>query len=404
MTMGRTPDDESGKNDGLRKGPWTIEEDQKLIHYVNKNGCGKWRTLPKNAGLQRCGKSCRLRWTNYLRPDIKRGKFSFDEEQTIIQLHAMLGNKWSIIASRLPGRTDNEIKNYWNTNIRKKLVLMGIDPVTHKSRLDLSSILSLSRLQSPIDLQLLRLAASLLATQGNQHVEFGYPSNQQNHLENTLHIQENNLQIQDQTLIQEMITNCSPLSTLSSGVPFSSESSSKLMEPIVDQSISDLKPNTCQTNDTLACVNLENPATLDECHHMDHQSNLRGKVGFMSSFLLSSTCTPSSSRTPINSNSNSAYVNESSIEEDREISYCSSMFKYEYQEALNANIFMNCLTSESVTELGRLERREKIFETHNTVSEVMVLLVAVVVVLLVVALWWIPAPFLTDVVVRVREE
>ncbi|CAI9785250.1 unnamed protein product [Fraxinus pennsylvanica] len=85
-----------------------------------------------HVGLQRCGKSCRLRWTNYLRPDIKRGNFSLQEEQTIIQLHALLGNRWSIIATCLPKRTDNEIKNYWNTRIKKRLTKMGIDPVTHK--------------------------------------------------------------------------------------------------------------------------------------------------------------------------------------------------------------------------------------------------------------------------------
>ncbi|EEF36615.1 r2r3-myb transcription factor, putative [Ricinus communis] len=78
---------------GLKKGPWTAEEDQKLIDYIQKHGHGRWRILPKNAGLKRCGKSCRLRWTNYLRPDIKRGKFSFEEEQAIIQMHSVLGNK-----------------------------------------------------------------------------------------------------------------------------------------------------------------------------------------------------------------------------------------------------------------------------------------------------------------------
>ncbi|CAH9112286.1 unnamed protein product [Cuscuta epithymum] len=88
--MGRAPFCE--KN-GLKKGPWTPDEDQTLIDYIHKHGHGNWRTLPKNAGLQRCGKSCRLRWTNYLRPDIKRGRFSFDEEETIIQLHRVLGNK-----------------------------------------------------------------------------------------------------------------------------------------------------------------------------------------------------------------------------------------------------------------------------------------------------------------------
>ncbi|XP_023513135.1 transcription factor MYB41-like [Cucurbita pepo subsp. pepo] len=116
---------------GLKKGPWTPEEDRILVDYIEKHGHGSWRALPNLAGLNRCGKSCRLRWTNYLRPDIKRGNFSDQEKQIIISLHASLGNKWSIIASHLPGRTDNEIKNFWNTHLKKKLLQMGIDPVTH---------------------------------------------------------------------------------------------------------------------------------------------------------------------------------------------------------------------------------------------------------------------------------
>ncbi|XP_039047772.1 transcription factor MYB74-like [Hibiscus syriacus] len=80
---------------------------------------------------------------NYLRPDIKRGRFSFEEEETIIQLHSIFGNKWSAIAGRLPGRTDNEIKNYWNTHIRKRLVRNGIDPITHAQRLDLLDLSSI---------------------------------------------------------------------------------------------------------------------------------------------------------------------------------------------------------------------------------------------------------------------
>ncbi|KAK9716188.1 hypothetical protein RND81_06G216800 [Saponaria officinalis] len=138
--MGRSP---SGDNiSGLKKGPWTEEEDDLLTSYIQKHGGGSWTLLPKMAGLNRCGKSCRLRWTNYLRPDIKRGRFSEDEEDLIIKLHSILGNKWSRIAAHLPGRTDNEIKNYWNTYLRKKLLQMGIDPVTHKPRTDHLNILA----------------------------------------------------------------------------------------------------------------------------------------------------------------------------------------------------------------------------------------------------------------------
>ncbi|BAF14907.1 transcription factor MYB106 [Oryza sativa Japonica Group] len=133
--MGRSP---CCEKEGLKKGPWTPEEDQKLLAYIEQHGHGCWRSLPSKAGLQRCGKSCRLRWTNYLRPDIKRGKFSLQEEQTIIQLHALLGNRWSAIATHLPKRTDNEIKNYWNTHLKKRLAKMGIDPVTHKPRSDVA--------------------------------------------------------------------------------------------------------------------------------------------------------------------------------------------------------------------------------------------------------------------------
>ncbi|PON89067.1 MYB transcription factor [Trema orientale] len=130
---------------GLKKGPWTAEEDKKLINFILTNGQCCWRAVPKLAGLLRCGKSCRLRWTNYLRPDLKRGLLSDHEEQMVIDLHAQLGNRWSKIASHLPGRTDNEIKNHWNTHIKKKLKKMGVDPLTHKP---LSTVTDQSQSQS----------------------------------------------------------------------------------------------------------------------------------------------------------------------------------------------------------------------------------------------------------------
>ncbi|KAL1215064.1 Transcription factor MYB28 [Cardamine amara subsp. amara] len=118
--------------EGLKKGAWTTDEDKKLISYIHDHGEGGWRDIPQKAGLKRCGKSCRLRWTNYLKPEIKRGEFSSEEEQIIIMLHASRGNKWSVIARHLPRRTDNEIKNYWNTHLKKRLIEHGIDPTTHK--------------------------------------------------------------------------------------------------------------------------------------------------------------------------------------------------------------------------------------------------------------------------------
>ncbi|XVF42567.1 hypothetical protein PTKIN_Ptkin01aG0373900 [Pterospermum kingtungense] len=117
---------------GIKRGPWTPEEDELLADYIKREGEGRWRTLPKRAGLLRCGKSCRLRWMNYLRPSVKRGRIAPDEEDLILRLHRLLGNRWALIAGRIPGRTDNEIKNYWNTHLSKKLISQGIDPRTHK--------------------------------------------------------------------------------------------------------------------------------------------------------------------------------------------------------------------------------------------------------------------------------
>ncbi|KAH7445980.1 hypothetical protein KP509_01G031100 [Ceratopteris richardii] len=157
--MGRAP---CCEKIGLNRGAWTREEDTKLIEYIAAHGEGNWRTLPKAAGLLRCGKSCRLRWINYLRPDLKRGNITEEEDNLIIKLHSILGNRsntnqkinignaiskiiradsmcacrWSLIAGRLPGRTDNEIKNYWNTHLKKKLKGMGIDPNTHQALME----------------------------------------------------------------------------------------------------------------------------------------------------------------------------------------------------------------------------------------------------------------------------
>ncbi|KAI7752376.1 hypothetical protein M8C21_033553 [Ambrosia artemisiifolia] len=104
----------------LRKGAWTAEEDMLLKNYIQKYGEGKWHLVPLKAGLNRCRKSCRLRWLNYLRPDIKRGEFGEDEIDLMHRLHKLLGNRWSLIAGRIPGRTANDVKNYWNTHVRSR--------------------------------------------------------------------------------------------------------------------------------------------------------------------------------------------------------------------------------------------------------------------------------------------
>ncbi|KAL2635748.1 hypothetical protein R1flu_007227 [Riccia fluitans] len=105
----------------LKKGPWTSAEDAILVAYVTKHGEGNWNSVQKHSGLYRCGKSCRLRWANHLRPNLKKGAFTPEEERMIIELHSKLGNKWARMAAQLPGRTDNEIKNYWNTRIKRRM-------------------------------------------------------------------------------------------------------------------------------------------------------------------------------------------------------------------------------------------------------------------------------------------
>ncbi|KAK8942186.1 Transcription factor MYB86 [Platanthera guangdongensis] len=117
----------------VKRGLWSPEEDEKLVNYITTHGYGCWSEVPGKAGLQRCGKSCRLRWINYLRPDIRRGRFSVEEEKLIINLHAVVGNRWAHIASHLPGRTDNEIKNYWNSWIKKKIIRKPINLPTPTS-------------------------------------------------------------------------------------------------------------------------------------------------------------------------------------------------------------------------------------------------------------------------------
>ncbi|KAF5479177.1 hypothetical protein F2P56_000024 [Juglans regia] len=140
--MGRPP---CCDKEGVKKGPWTPEEDILLVSYIQEHGPGNWRAVPTNTGLLRCSKSCRLRWTNYLRPGIKRGNFTDQEEKMIIHLQALLGNRWAAIASYLPQRTDNDIKNYWNTHLKKKLKKLQTGPEEHDTRDGFSASQPMSR-------------------------------------------------------------------------------------------------------------------------------------------------------------------------------------------------------------------------------------------------------------------
>lgn len=118
--MGRAPCCDKAN---VKRGPWSPDEDAMLRSYVERHGTGgNWIALPQKAGLRRCGKSCRLRWLNYLRPDIKHGGFTEEEDNVIYSLYRSIGSRWSVIASRLPGRTDNDVKNYWNTKLKRRLI------------------------------------------------------------------------------------------------------------------------------------------------------------------------------------------------------------------------------------------------------------------------------------------
>ncbi|CAL9041461.1 unnamed protein product [Musa banksii] len=319
--MGRPP---CCPKNGLKKGAWTPEEDQKLIDYIQKHGQRNWRTVPGKAGLARCGKSCRLRWTNYLRPDIKRGRFSFEEEETIIQLHGILGNKWSAIAARLPGRTDNEIKNYWNTHIRRKLLRMGIDPVTHTPRLHLldPSMLHTPSLLNPtsqldvsvllglephVKSELLMMATNLLSFQC-QYSDI-LDRNLQEQQYPTVRVEDQIASFQAQQL--QLNPSTKLRSSTASNDPFFDEAQ---LHPTSD--VNPLQDIVMQPN--LVAAAGVNYGNLDPCFFqpMVNTSNTYWTNNHQNRNAASELLTPSSSPTQLNSSV--TYAVNSSIEDEKE--------------------------------------------------------------------------------------
>ncbi|KAJ9167912.1 hypothetical protein P3X46_019502 [Hevea brasiliensis] len=145
--MGRAPCCDKAN---VKRGPWSPEEDATLKNYLQKHGTGgNWISLPRKAGLTRCGKSCRLRWLNYLRPDIKHGGFTEEEDNIICTLYNSMGSRWSVIASQLPGRTDNDVKNYWNTKLKKKMLEGKID-VKRSSKISNISDITINNSSHPM--------------------------------------------------------------------------------------------------------------------------------------------------------------------------------------------------------------------------------------------------------------
>ncbi|CAN4107093.1 unnamed protein product [Withania somnifera] len=153
----------------LRRGPWTAEEDFILINFIGHHGEGRWNSLARSAGLKRTGKSCRLRWLNYLRPDVRRGNITLEEQLLILEFHSRWGN-----------RTDNEIKNYRRTRVQKHAKHLKCD-VNSKQFKDTMKYLWMPRLAERIQAAATAASNPTAASSSRSHYHHLYPNSSDNY-------------------------------------------------------------------------------------------------------------------------------------------------------------------------------------------------------------------------------